>query len=521
MNLALVIIFLIVTIGVFAFAIYKAVGLVKNKIPSAINYPNEIKKILYLVGAVAVANILLFIFIAMNNAYPMTKGEWTELVFGSLICGVCFPSFILAFIIHYYCKELPKKLDKILYICMILSAICTILGLILLTNSFADYLSYPLKNALSFVDGFVSPDGTKHKGSIAFYALFILSGAIICYFVADHKFYKEYGKHGILESTLYVAFPAGIIGARIGYVIGNWNVVSEGSKSFAQRCADGEWWCIFAIWEGGLTILAGALIGIAVGVLWFKTRKKQYSLCLAMDSIIPAILIAQAIGRWGNFFNCEVYGFDVYASDWQILPKIILNNMQYSQNGYFNVQPGMIHLPLFLIEGIINLAGYYVIRYGVGELLKRYAEPCDQAASYLIWYGLTRVLLEPLRNADFNMGEKGYWSWFWSFFFIIGGALGIAINHIVRYLISKKNNTYILQKNSFKNGLIATSAFTVVALALIITGAVLMSTNEYVSILSYNDFSNGMLLLFIGISVLLMNGVTIPYVIEGKRNNAK
>ena len=71
---------------------------------------------------------------------------------------------------------------------------------------------------------------------------------------------------------------------------------------------------------------------------------------------------------------------------------------------------GFIHVPLFLIEGIINLAGYYAIRYGVGQGLKKYIEPGDQASCYLIWYGMTRVLMEPMRDQQFNMGTKGYWS---------------------------------------------------------------------------------------------------------------
>lgn len=518
MLLAFTIIFLIAALGLLGFAIYKAVSLVKNKLQNLVDYPTEVKKLGFLTLATAIATILFFVFLCMNNAYPMTQGEWAQEIFGALLFGGCLTAFLLAFIVHYYGKNPNKKLDKILYICMISGGILTIFGLILLTNGFAEYLQYPLYNAFSFKEGLSRPGGS---GGIAFYALFILSGALIVYFVCDHRFYKEYGEHGILESTLYVAFPAGIIGARLGYVIGNWNGDGHmaATETFAYRCAHGEWWSIFAIWEGGLTILAGALVGIVAGVLWFKFRKKAYSLWLAMDVIVPAILIAQAVGRWGNFFNSEVYGFEVLAEDWKILPTIISKNLVYDSHGVLASAPGYIHLPLFLIEGVINLAGYFVITYGVGQGLKKYIEPGDQAASYLCWYGLTRVLLEPLRNPAFNMGDKGYWSWFWSFFFIIGGAFLICANHLIRYLIAKKKNSLIPLKHSLTNGILLTSIFTIVALIFIVIGSVMMATGVRYETLMYNQFSNGMLLLFIGISIFLMNGTSLPHILMGAKKN--
>lgn len=516
MKLAMMIIFAIVSVALLGFAFYKSIKLVKNKIPNLINYPSEIKKLGYIDIATTVSFIALFIFYVTYNNFPLTGGEWVELIFGSMLFGLTVTTFFISFIVHYYGKELPKKLNKGLYISMLTSLVAFFIALILLTNSFADYITYPLVNAISFSRGFIQPGGDR-SASIAFYALFILGGAVLVYFLCDHRFYQEYGKHGILESTLYVAFPAGIIAARIGYVIGNWNGDLGGIESFASRCARGEWWSIFAVWEGGLTILAGAIGGIVAGVLWFKFRKKQYSLWLAMDVIVPAILIAQAVGRMGNFFNCEVYGQAVLAENCWIFPKIITNNMVFTTQGVVdpNLAPGYIHLPLFLIEALINVAGYFVIRYGLGRGLKKYIEPGDLAASYLIWYGLVRVLLEPLRDASFNMGTQGYWSWFWSFFFIVGGALLIAANHVIRFIVSVSKKKNIVLKHSFQNGIIFTSIFSVVAIALIVVGTVMLANSTYVATLSYNQFSNGLLILILGISVLLMDGVSIPHIIQG------
>lgn len=89
-----------------------------------------------------------------------------------------------------------------------------------------------------------------NKPVIAFYALFILAGALLVLAICDHEFYKKYGRHGILEPIFYLAFPAGIVGARIWYVAGNWTRNGY-NEDFLQ---------VFRIWEGGLAIMGGALL---------------------------------------------------------------------------------------------------------------------------------------------------------------------------------------------------------------------------------------------------------------------
>jgi prolipoprotein diacylglyceryltransferase len=88
-------------------------------------------------------------------------------------------------------------------------------------------------------------------------------------------------------------------------------------------------------------------------------------------------------------------------------------------------------VPLFLIESMINLTGYFVIRFGVGQGLKKVIKPGDQALMYLVWYGLTRGIMEPLRNPIYNMGNAGDWSLVWGWVFFAVGLLAIAVNHLV------------------------------------------------------------------------------------------
>lgn len=507
--LVFMIIAIVGALGLASYSIYKCVKLVKSPTPRANNYPLEVKKLAYYNLATAFLILLTFIMLSIFQSYQLKGGEWAALVIGSLLFGFAFPSAVCAFIIHYYGKEIPLKLNKGLFWSIIGGLLVTGLGLLIITNSIADYITYPLVNGISFKQGFTVPGGVKP--SIAWYALCILGGAILVYFICDHRFYVEYGKHGILESTFLIAFPAGIIGARIGYVIGNWNRTAEG-LSFAQRVANGEWWSPLAIWEGGLTIITGALVGIVVGVLWFIWRNKKYSIWLAVDIIVPTILIAQAVGRWGNFFNAEVHGFEVAASSWRwFLPKMVLNNMAFSEK-LGPAATGNIYLPLFYIEFLSNLAGYFFIRFALGKGLRKYLQLGDLAFSYIVWYGLTRVIMEPLRSHAYNMGTDNFYSWIWAMVFVVAGCFAIFMNHFIRYLLNRK-------KESFKNqSLLGSSISSFVLLAVsvvfIVLGAIYMG-GERTNTMMFDSFNTGLLLLIIGLGVLSIFGCGIIYLIQG------
>ncbi|MBO6280490.1 MAG: prolipoprotein diacylglyceryl transferase [Bacilli bacterium] len=508
------IIFIAIALGIFGYSVFKAIKLVKYPMPKTINYPNEIKNFVYFIGAIAVSTVLIFVFLAMYQLYILSPGEWASLIFGSLIFGFTLPTFVLSFIIHYYGKEIDPTSDKVLFISMISSGIVFFIGLILLTNGIADHITYPLVNGLSFKDGFVNPS-MGVKPNLAWYALCILSGAILVYFICDHRFYKEYGKHGILESTFFVAFPAGIVGARIGYVIGEWD-----HGGFASRVANGEWWSIFAVWEGGLTIISGALIGIIVGVAWFLWRNKKYSIWLAVDIIVPCILVAQAIGRWGNFFNAEVHGNLVDSSNWWFLPKIIMNNAQYSESGGW-APSGQIYVPLFYIEFLSNLTGYFLIRFALGKGLRKYLELGDLAASYIVWYGLTRVILEPTRYSAYNMGNDGYWSWMWSIIFVLGGVFLIMCNHVIRHIIRKIKKLPMIENVNIPFTITVGGIFAAIGLALTILGSLFMINGSQSNTIAFNKYNNGFIILVIGLSFLLLLVCVVIYSLQGKKQNEK
>ena len=481
------------------FAIYKSVTLTKDR-RQTIDYKSYFKVIIPALAVFVVLFPLALLSIYIWNAYSPTWQNYLQAIFGGLIFACSLGVGINSFIIHYYRKGLPEKLDKVLFYSLMGCIPVVVLSLFLWTDGFADMggYHYLLPNGISFTQGFVRPD-KGDRPNIAFYALCILSGAVFVYFLCDHKMYLEYGKHGTLDATFLIAFPAGILGARIAYVIGNWKL-----DGFDARVARGEWWSIFAIWEGGLTILGGAIAGILVGVLVYMKTNKGRSIFRAVDIIVPTILIAQAVGRWGNFFNCEVHGGLVPEEYWGWLPRIIFNNAHYSSaigNGW--AKEGYLYAPLFFIEFLVNLFGYFVIAHLFGIKLKKITAPGDLAFGYVIWYGFTRVFMEPLRDSAFNMGQDGYWSWFWSLMFVAVGTLLIAVNHTVRYVLAQRNNK---ETNSFS--LLTTSiggaALAISSLTLIIVGTFNMVNNSYSPTIAFNGFNIGVICLVTGVSLLFL-----------------
>lgn len=301
------------------------------------------------------------------------------------------------------------------------------------------------------------PKGIKIGSlTIAFYAICIIIGAIVAYQLSRHYLKKKGYDPNAIENLFYVAFPSGIIGARIWWMIAERQPIQD----------------IYKIWQGGLAIQGGVLAGAAVGIIFMITRRKNIPVLLATDCIVPTILVAQAIGRWGNFFNQEVYGYCV--DKWNWLPPFISDRLSIALNsagdgwatsnwtgdlfnggdGYYYLCDGgasKMVLPLFLIEGLLNLAGFFIIVYGIPALFKFLSKKTNDKISlangdlmccYLMWYGTVRLILEPLRNEKFIMGVDGgvgsAKSMVMSIIFIVMGVLGIVGCHLFKYFWPKR-----------------------------------------------------------------------------------
>lgn len=211
--------------------------------------------------------------------------------------------------------------------------------------------------------------------SIQWYAICILTGAIIAYLIGQYNFKKLGYDKEILSDYFIGVLIIGIIGARIWYVIFMWN------ELYASNPIE-----IFMITNGGLAIQGGLIAGLIFSYFFFK--KKNIPFLVAGDAIMPGVLIAQACGRWGNFFNQEAYGSVVELSFLKGLhiPNFIIDNM-YIQGNYYH--------PTFLYESIGCVIGFLLIYF----IVKRFQDKQGyQFFSYFIWYGIIRYFIEGLRT---------------------------------------------------------------------------------------------------------------------------
>ena len=180
---------------------------------------------------------------------------------------------------------------------------------------------------------------------------------------------RRYGEKtdDILNLALIV-IPLGIIGARLYHVIDRWDYF---------MAHPGE-----IIGGQGLGIF-GAVIAGAIGVIIY-TRIRKLSTLRWLDIISPGLLLAQAIGRWGNYFNQELYG---YPTD---LPWGIYIDPAHRLPGF---EMYTTFHPLFLYESILNLAGFGLIMY-LARRFSGWLYKGDVFLMYVIWYGVIRFILE-------------------------------------------------------------------------------------------------------------------------------
>ncbi len=222
--------------------------------------------------------------------------------------------------------------------------------------------------------------------TIYWYAIFILTGAVVTYYVSQYFIKKDGYPHVTLENCFFIVFPAGIIGARIWYVLSSLSEYQD------------NWLNVFNFRLGGLAIQGGVTLGVLAGIWYFKKYYPKMALRYAMDIVIPNILIAQAIGRWGNFFNQEVYGACLPTAKFWFLPNFIVEQMS---NGI--CLAGYTAVPLFLYESLLNTIGFILITFVLRKFWKKGRHFGDLAALYFIWYGVVRALLEPLRDSEYIM----------------------------------------------------------------------------------------------------------------------
>ena len=197
---------------------------------------------------------------------------------------------------------------------------------------------------------------------------------------------REGKKRGLEEDAIIDmmiwAIPTGLVGARIYYLLFEW-------QYYIQNPAD-----IIAIWKGGIAIYGGLIAG-GLTIYWY-TKNKGIPFALMLDVLAPYVLLAQSIGRWGNFINQEAHGGEVSRAFLEnlSLPKFIIDQMQINGSYYH---------PTFLYESLWSLLGFIIIitiRNRKGLLRQG-----EVALSYVIWYSAGRFFIEGMRTDSLWIGD--------------------------------------------------------------------------------------------------------------------
>ncbi len=239
---------------------------------------------------------------------------------------------------------------------------------------------------------------------IYWYGLIICVAIILAIFIASlYSKKKGYGSDMALNIAL-VVLPTGVMGARL------FSVVFEDSLQMSD---------FFDFRTGGLSIVGGIIFG-ALGLLLYCLIKRDKDVFKYFDVLTVVLILAQAIGRWGNFFNQEVYGHEIASNSiFAIFP--------------IAVEIGGVHyMALFFYEFCFNLVGFFVLtNVYFNSVCNGYT-----TALYLVYYGLVRTILEPLRDTKFILMWKGLQiSRLMSFLMIF---VGIALYIFISVGITKK-----------------------------------------------------------------------------------
>lgn len=247
---------------------------------------------------------------------------------------------------------------------------------------------------------------------VHFYALFILTGIILAVLLAEHRLKQRGAQGGVVLDIALWAVPFGIVGGRLFHVLTHLNdYVYPGADPLA----------ILRVWEGGLAIYGALALGVVGG--WLGARSSGIRFWSFADAVAPGILLAQAIGRWGNYFNNELFGTPTDLP-WGL--EIQSSNPAYP----VGLPEGVLFHPTFIYESLWSLAGVAVLLLLDKKFELRWGK---LFALYLVFYSVGRVWVEAIR-IDPSEIIFGLRTNIWSA--IIGIAVGITI-----YLVQKKRHT--------------------------------------------------------------------------------
>ena len=216
---------------------------------------------------------------------------------------------------------------------------------------------------------------------IYWYSLFIFFGILVATFVILKECKRQNINEDFIVNLIFYTVIFGLIGARLYYVCFNLDYYLKYPLE------------ILEIWNGGLAIHGGIIAGLLCVFIYCK--KYNAKLLKLLDIVVVGLIIGQAIGRWGNFFNQEAYGAITTLENLQKLgiPDFIIDGMYIG---------GAYRQPAFLYESIWCLAGFIallIVRH------YRYLKTGQLTGVYLIWYSVGRFFIEGMRTDSLMLGS--------------------------------------------------------------------------------------------------------------------
>jgi prolipoprotein diacylglyceryl transferase len=227
-------------------------------------------------------------------------------------------------------------------------------------------------------------DGVWNLGPVPIrgYALCIILGIVLAIWIGERRWVARGGTSGEVSDLAIWAVPFGLVGGRLYHVLTDWELYFGEGKNPVTA---------LYVWRGGLGIWGAIALG-ALGV-WLGARRRGIKLLPLLDALAPGVLVAQAVGRWGNWFNQELYG---RPTD---LPWGLEIDVAHRPTQYLDVAT---YHPAFLYECLWNLGAFALLiwldrrlRLGHGRVL----------ALYVMLYTLGRGWIENLRIDDVQLDD--------------------------------------------------------------------------------------------------------------------
>ena len=237
-------------------------------------------------------------------------------------------------------------------------------------------VSHPNGSPMSLVASIPSPSVTGIELGpldLRFYGVLIATGVLVAWTLTRNRYEAFGGDPDLADLVTLRAVVLGFVGARLAYV-----------STHLDRYAGADWWRVIAIWEGGLALFGGLTLGTIAAIV--VLRRHGGSVAAFADAAAVGVPLAQAIGRWGNYFNQELFGTPS-ALPWAIRIDPIHRPAAYAEFATFH--------PTFLYESLWNLglAGTLLLVERRTSLRRG-----NLFALYAVGYGIMRFVLELIRT---------------------------------------------------------------------------------------------------------------------------